>query len=148
MKVYKCNLCVCVEIAMVALLESAASRSLFHLTGLVMQMRMDTNKERLKEFTDNLASLDMKRKEIWEVEEPSGLVLLCKKGYQLLSSMNGSDSSGERDGRSGMLESSGNGKPISIIFGSQIGGKTPLRHTKLVKVENVPRYTTWIYLDR
>lgn len=142
------SLCEKCRNSMVALLISADLKILFRIMGLVMQMRMDINKEHLKGFADNLTNLDMKRKEIWEVEEPCGLVLLCKKGYQLLSSVNGSDSSGERDGRSGMVESSGNGKSISIIFGSQIGGKTPLRHTKLAKVENVPRYTTWIYLDR
>lgn len=111
-------------------------------------MRMNTNRERLKVFTENLAKSDSDRKVVHEGKEPFGLLLLCVKSQQLLSNQNASEGSGDKDGRSGPQDSSGGDKPMAIIFGSSSGGKTAVRPIKLRKVENVPPYTTWIYLDR
>lgn len=113
----------------------------------MMQRRLHTNKERLKGFTDNLLRLDEMRKRVWEKKEISNFFSLCIKSHQAYGALNGSDSSGERDGRLPALESGGPDKPISIILGFQTG-KTSVRPVKLPRIENVPPYTTWIYLDR
>ena len=114
----------------------------------MMQRRIRTNKERLKGFTGNLLRLDEERKRVWEKKEISNFYSLCVKSRHAYGALNGSESSGERDGRLPTLESGGLDKPISIIFGFQTGGKTSVRPVKLPRVENVPPYTAWIYLDR
>jgi hypothetical protein len=109
---------------------------------------MHTNKERLKVFTGNFLRLDRERKAVWERAERSNFVSLCIKSHQAYGISNGSESSGEREGRLVTQESGGLEKPMAIIYGCQIGGNPKVRPVKLRKVENVPPYTTWIYLDR
>ncbi|KAG0557519.1 hypothetical protein KC19_11G137000 [Ceratodon purpureus] len=113
-----------------------------------VKRRVHTNKERLEDFTGNLFRLDEERKRVWENKQVSNFFLLCIKSHQAYGALNGSDSHGERDGRLSTLGSGGLEKPISIISGFQTSGKTNVRPVKLPRVENVPPYTTWIYLDR
>lgn len=113
-----------------------------------MQRRIETNKERLDSYTGDFSRLDEERKREWENKKMSSFFSLCLKSHQTYGALNGSESSEERDGRLTTLEPNGVDKPISIIFGFQTGGKTTVRSVKLPKVENVPPYTTWIYLDR
>lgn len=112
----------------------------------MMQRRMYANKERLKDFTTNFVRLDRERKLEWEKrKESSNFYSLCVKSQQLCEKpSNSSDTSGEIDGR--LVE--GLDKPVAIIYGCQTGGRTAVRPVKLHKIENVPKYTTWIYLDR
>ncbi|KAG0563224.1 hypothetical protein KC19_8G013400 [Ceratodon purpureus] len=114
-----------------------------------VKRRMCTNKERLKGFTGNILRLDRERKSIWERTEKSNFFSLCIKSHQAFGVSNGSETSnGEKEGRLGTQESGGLEKPMAIIYGCQTGGKAAVRPVKLRKVENVPTYTAWIYLDR
>lgn len=114
----------------------------------MMQRRILANKERLDGYIENFVRLDQERKRVWESKEISSFSSLCLKSHLTYGALNGSESPGEKEGRLATLESNNPDKPISIIFGFQIGGKTTVRSVKLAKVENVPPYTTWIYLDR
>lgn len=112
---------------------------------------MHANKERLKGYTNNFLRLDRDRKSEWaRKSESSSFYSLCLKSHQAYeAASNGSESPGERDGRVMMLESGGLEKPVAIVYGcNQTVGRTPGRPEKFRKVENVPKYTTWIYLDR
>ena len=109
---------------------------------------MQSNKEQLKGFTVNFLRLDTERKSVWERTEKSNFFSLCLKSHIAYGISNGSESSGEREGRLVTQEPGGLEKPMAIIYGCQTGGKTAIRPVKLRKVENVPPYTTWIYLDR
>lgn len=115
----------------------------------MMQRRMYANKERLKGFTGNFVRLDRERKSEWEGEESSNFFSLCLKSQQAYEASDGSDSDGERDGRYFVTQEPGNfEKPVAVNYGFQAGGKAAVRPVKLRKIENVPKYTTWIYLDR
>ena len=100
----------------------------------MMQRRVHTNKEQLKGYTETLSKQDEERKRVWEKKEISNFLALCIQSHQVYNDL-------DRDG--------GSDRPVSIIMGLQTGSSKPtVRSVKLPRVENVPSYTTWIYLDR
>ncbi|CAK9195831.1 unnamed protein product [Sphagnum troendelagicum] len=112
-----------------------------------VKMRVESNREQLKRYTEELVKLNNRAKECSKGQEPEGLESLCLHNERLLGNLSNTDESGDKDGKSGPDESNVE-KPVPIIFGSCLPGKTAVRPVKLPKVENVPPYTTWIYLDR
>ncbi|CAK9860142.1 unnamed protein product [Sphagnum jensenii] len=112
-----------------------------------VKMRVESNREQLKRYTDELVKLNNRAKECSKGQEPEGLESLCLHNERLLGNLSNTDESGDKDGKSGPDESNVE-KLVPIIFGSCLAGKTAVRPVKLPKVENVPPYTTWIYLDR
>ncbi|KAH9546913.1 hypothetical protein CY35_11G005800 [Sphagnum magellanicum] len=111
-----------------------------------LHMRVESNREQLKRYTEELVKLNNRAKECSKGQEPEGLESLCLHNERVLGLSN-TDESGDKDGKSGPDESNVE-KLVPIIFGSCLAGKTAVRPVKLPKVENVPPYTTWIYLDR
>ncbi|CAM6013403.1 unnamed protein product [Sphagnum balticum] len=112
-----------------------------------VKMRVESNRERLKRYTEELVKLNNRAKECSEGQEPEGLESLCLHYERVPGNFSNTDESGDKDGKSGPDESNVE-KLVPIIFGSCLAGKTAVRPVKLPKVENVPPYTTWIYLDR
>jgi histone-lysine N-methyltransferase EZH2 len=112
-----------------------------------LQMRVESNREQLKRYTEELVELNNRTKEFSKAQEPEGLESLCLQNERVVGNWSNTDESGDKDGKSGPDESNVE-KHMPIIFGSCLAGKTAVRPVKLPKVENVPPYTTWIYLDR
>ncbi|CAM6066177.1 unnamed protein product [Sphagnum tenellum] len=112
-----------------------------------VKKRVESNREQLKRYTEELVKLNNRAKECSKGQEPEGLESLCLHNERLLGNLSNTDESGDKDGKSGLDESNVE-KLVPIIFGSCLAGKTAVRPVKLPKVENVPPYTTWIYLDR
>jgi histone-lysine N-methyltransferase EZH2 len=113
-----------------------------------VQMRVESNREQLKKYTEELAKLNNSPKQLSKGQELEGLESLCLHNERVLGNLSNTDESGDKDGKSGPDESNVD-KVMPIIFGSCLpGAKTAVRPLKLPKVENVPPYTTWIYLDR
>ncbi len=111
-------------------------------------MRVESNREQLKKYTEELAKLNNSPKQLSKGQELEGLESLCLHNERVLGNLSNTDESGDKDGKSGPDESNVD-KVMPIIFGSCLpGAKTAVRPLKLPKVENVPPYTTWIYLDR
>lgn len=113
----------------------------------MMQRRVSANKEQLDGYTRNFVRLDEERNRSWGNQETSSFLSLCLKSRHTYGALyhSGESNSGEK---LAALDSNGVDKPVSVIFGFQTGGKTTVRSVKLPKIENVPPYTTWIYLDR
>ncbi|CAK9193560.1 unnamed protein product [Sphagnum troendelagicum] len=115
---------------------------------MYIKMRVESNREQLKKYTEELAKLNNSPKQLSKGQELEGLESLCLHNEQVLGNLSNTDESGDKDGKSGPDESNLD-KLMPIIFGSCLpGAKTAVRPLKLPKVENVPPYTTWIYLDR
>ncbi|CAM6036269.1 unnamed protein product [Sphagnum compactum] len=112
-----------------------------------VKMRVESNREQLKRYTEELVKLNDRAKECSKGQEPEGLESLCLHNERVLGNSSNTDESGDKDGKSGPDESNVE-KLVPIIFGSCLAGKTAVRPVKLPRVENVPPYTTWIYLDR
>ncbi|CAK9193787.1 unnamed protein product [Sphagnum troendelagicum] len=113
-----------------------------------IKMRVESNREQLKKYTEELAKLNNSPKQLSKGQELEGLESLCLHNERVLGNLSNTDESGDKDGKSGPDESNVD-KLMPIIFGSCLpGAKTAVRPLKLPKVENVPPYTTWIYLDR
>ncbi|CAM6018508.1 unnamed protein product [Sphagnum balticum] len=113
-----------------------------------IKMRVESNREQLKKYTEELAKLNNSPKQLSKGQELEGLESLCLYNERVPGNLSNTDESGDKDGKSGPDESNVD-KLMPIIFGSCLpGAKTAVRPLKLPKVENVPPYTTWIYLDR
>ncbi|CAM6040754.1 unnamed protein product [Sphagnum compactum] len=113
-----------------------------------IKMRVESNREQLKKYTEELAKLNNSPKQLSKGQELEGLESLCLHNERVPGNLSNIDESGDKDGKSGPDESNVD-KLMPTIFGSCLpGAKTAVRPLKLPKVENVPPYTTWIYLDR
>nr|XP_043634143.1 histone-lysine N-methyltransferase CLF-like [Erigeron canadensis] len=101
--------------------------------------RMEENQIKLAEFTNNHHRFSNERSKIKIAGEP--VDLLTQRATEAIAMQNGVDVS--------FCSSSQEDKKTSVILlGSGIAVKNSVRPTGLPKVEKLPPYTTWIFLDR
>ncbi|MCD7470350.1 hypothetical protein HAX54_010132 [Datura stramonium] len=111
-----------------------------------VQRKAEENAQKLYDVTKNLFKLTTERRNLIVHGADISIDLLSKRQQDAIDMQNGIDSiNGDSDSNSS--EDHGYAS-FEILLGSSIAVKNAVCPIKLPEVERLPRYTTWIFLDR
>ncbi|KAK4346475.1 hypothetical protein RND71_032814 [Anisodus tanguticus] len=120
--------------------ESASKRADY------VKKRAEENAQKLSAVTENLFKLSTERRNLLVHGADISIDLLSKRQQDAIDMQIGIDSSnGDNDSNSS--ENDGYASAESLL-GSSIAVKNAVCPIKLPEVKRLPRYTTWIFLDR
>lgn len=112
---------------------------------LFLQKRMEENRIKLAEVTNNHHKLSFERRKLRATGAGQTVDLLTKRQKDAIDMQNGVNAD---NGDSDSTSSQEDGHASAILLGSSIAVKNAVRPIKLPEVKKLPPYTTWIFLDR
>lgn len=112
-----------------------------------MQKRIEENRRKLVEVSQNLYNLSKQRQDaqISENVTDNTVNLLTKRQADALGMQNGIDASNGEDNNT--YQEDGHNS-TAVLLGCSIPVKNAVRPIKLPEIKRLPPYTTWIFLDR
>lgn len=112
---------------------------------LCVQKRMEENRIKLAEVTNNHYKLSVERRNLKTSVADQTVDLLTKRQKDAIDMQNGVNANNDDSDSSSSQE---DGHASAILLGSSIAVKNAVRPIKLPEVDKLPPYTTWIFLDR
>lgn len=109
--------------------------------------KVESNRRNLESYTNGLFMLSDSRKVTTSTGNDGTKDMLTQRIEKALCKLNGLDTVvGDKENVN--CQEEGSSSTSTIIFGSNLGGRSVVRPIKLPEVQKIPPYTTWIFLDR
>lgn len=120
--------------------QVAANRCVF------IKKRMEENRKKLANVTSHLYKSSVERKNGKSFDSDNSVDLLTKRQKDAIDMQNGVGvSNGDKDSNSSQDDGHASS---AVLLGSSIAVKNTVRPIKLIEVNKLPPYTTWIFLER
>ncbi|KAL1824293.1 hypothetical protein ACET3Z_011071 [Daucus carota] len=129
----------------VSLVINSVKKRLFAQRCVHVKRRMEENKQKMADLTNNLLTSAQERGYLRGDESNANIDLLSKRQKYAVDMHNGIEkNNGDDDNNT----SQDDGYGSVILLGSSIAVKNAVRPIKLTEVKKLPTYTTWVFLDR